>query len=160
MALAAAESLTGLQREALADWIAATPEAVPLVVRVLHAAGNSGIDRTLRALGEALGRVYQEPAQRGREELIVMALDGLTDEHIEVLASSSTQRQTPQQLAEKLVDRVAPELISMALASMMPRGLYDNPYGGYGGGEAWALGALGVAVRDAAVTAHPQRLGD
>lgn len=160
VALAAAESLTGLQREELEDWIAAAPEAVPLVVRVLHAAGNSGNDRTLRALGAALGRAYEEPSQRGRQELIVMALEGMTDEHIDVLAVSTTERQTPQEIAEKLSGHVEPELVAMALASMMPRGLYGNPYGGYGGGEAWALSVLGVAVRDAAVAAHPQRLRD
>ena len=160
VALGAAESMTGLQREELQDWISAKPEVVPIVIRVLHAAGNSGNDRTLRALGQALGRVYQEPAQRGRQELIVMALEGLTEEHLEVLAVSTQDRQTPELIAEQLAGRVEPELVPMALTSMMPRGLYSNPYGGYGGGENWALSTLGLAVRDAAIAAYPQRTDD
>ncbi len=132
----------------------------PLVVKVLHAAGNSGNDRTLRALGQALGRVVLEPSQRARQELIVLALEGMTDEHIEVIAVISTDAQSTEEVVNLVAGRVDPDLVPMALAGMLPRGLFRNPYGRYGGGEAWELSTLGAAVRDAAMAAHPTRLED
>lgn len=125
---------------------------------MLQAAGNSGNDRTLRALGAALARSHQDPAHRHEEELIVVSLEGLTDEHLDVLALCSEEAQTPEQLAARLSGRMDSAVMSMALMNMLPRGLFDTPFGRYGGGQWWALSALGVAVRDAAIAAYPSKI--
>lgn len=156
--LATAEAMTGLSREELAARITSDSEAIPLTVRVLQAAGNSGNDRTLRALGAALARSHQDPAHRHEEELIVVSLEGLTDEHLDVLALCSEEAQTPEQLAARLSGRMDSAVMSMALMNMLPRGLFDTPFGRYGGGQWWALSALGVAVRDAAIAAYPSKI--
>lgn len=155
-ALAAAEALTGKSREEISNWVMATPEVVPLLVRVLHAAGNNGNDRTLEMLGEALGRAHQRPEQRAREELIALAIDGLTQEHLDVLAVCSTDARPTSEVVEILDRRVSAAVVPMALSQMVPRGLFISPYGRYGGGEYWELSELGVAVRDAATAAYPQ----
>lgn len=159
-ALAAAESLTGLTREAIADWVTDTPEAVPLLVRVLQAAGNNGNDRTLEMLGEALGRAHEHPQQRAREELIALAIDGLTQEHLDVLAACGTDAIPTAEVVKLLDGRVSATVVPMALNQMVPRGLFVGPYGRYGGGEYWELSELGVAVRDAATVAYPRRVSD
>ena len=155
-ALAAAESLTGLSREELADWVTATPESVPLLVRILQAAGNNGNDRTLEMLGEALGRAHQHPRQRAREELIALAIDGLTQEHLDVLSACGADALPTTEVVKLLDGRVSATVVPMALSQMVPRGLFISPYGRYGGGEYWELSELGVAVRDAAIVAYPQ----
>ena len=160
VALQTAEALTGLAREDLDEQIAGRPELVPLVVRVLQAAGNTGNDRTLQALGAAVGRAVNDPPSRPHQEMLVMALDGLTDEHIAVLAVCTSDPKTTDAVVaavDGLVDRA---VVEMALMSLLPRGLFANPFGGYGGGEHWGLSELGVAVRDAAIVAFPTPIDD
>ncbi len=160
LALAAAESMTGLTREELTEWIASTPEVVPLAVRVLQAAGQSGNDRTLAILGECLGRCHDRPTNRPREELIVMAIEGLTEEHLTVLAACATGRKPTAEIAADLSGTIDATVVAMALMNMLSRGLFDNPFGGYGGGEYWGLSSLGAAVVDAAKAAYPTPVHD
>ena len=54
-ALRAAERISGMSREELSDRISDDPRLIPLVTRVLYAAGMTGQDTILRALGTALG---------------------------------------------------------------------------------------------------------
>lgn len=156
--LAAAEQLTGRSREEIDDWIRETPEAVPLLVRVLQAAGNSGNDQTLQMLGEALGRTQKDPKSRPLQELIVMSIEGLTQEHLYVLAACTTDAQPTDAVSKGVEGEVSAELVPLMLTSLHTRGLFINPYGRFGGGEYWQLSELGVAVRDAALVAFPQSL--
>lgn len=50
-------------------------------------------------------------------------------------------------------------VLSMALMNMLPRGLFDTPFGRFGGGQFWVLNELGVAVKDAALAAYPSSTG-
>ncbi len=64
--LRAAEKVSGLSREDLAEAIAADPRLVPLLTRVLFQAGMSGSDDKLQALGAGLGWAVADAANRHR----------------------------------------------------------------------------------------------
>src|SRR3954447_61548 len=59
-ALRAAERTSGLSREDLAETVSADPRLVPLVTRLLYAAGMNGHDGTLRAMGAAFGDAVRD----------------------------------------------------------------------------------------------------
>lgn len=84
-ALRAAEVTSGLSREELAERIARTPQLVPIVTKVLFAAGMTGCDETLDALGAALGLAAAEPDRTDAVELVLVGLADLRSEHIQVL---------------------------------------------------------------------------
>lgn len=89
-ALRVAEDASGLSREDLEELLVANPETVPLLVQVLYAAGMNGHDRTLRAMGAALGLAADATRRTDRHTLadIEGALRGMRefdDRHFAVL---------------------------------------------------------------------------
>jgi hypothetical protein len=85
IALGAAERLSGLDREELGDAIAEDPRLVPLLTRILYAAGMNGYDRTLSAMGRALGDAVRDRERIDEVDLILTALADLGAGHVRLL---------------------------------------------------------------------------
>lgn len=77
VALAAAERSSEMTREELADAIARSPKLIPLVTRLLHAAGQNGYDKTLKAMGTAFGEAVLDPDRVDDCELLLTSLADL-----------------------------------------------------------------------------------
>ena len=84
-ALRAAELASGLSREDLADRISEDPCLVPLVTRVIYAAGMTGQDTILRALGTALGDAVRDSEKIDEAELLLVGISNLRAHHITIL---------------------------------------------------------------------------
>lgn len=152
VALAMAESLTGRTREDLDIWARETPESLSLVARVLLAAGSSGNDRTLRILGGLLATAMESPGRsRSEQEIVVAALEGLTEEQLVVLAACGEEAQETHTVVEALTGRVSEAIVEPILIGLFSRGLMDSPYGRYGGSSWWELSAFGKAIHEAAI---------
>jgi len=156
-ALTRAEQITGLTREELADEIARDPRLVPLAARLLHAAGMNGHDRTLQAMGAALGAAVNRRESLDECELILTALGDLTDSHAAVLAVMAQEvpgepdaerrsRWSREELTEAcgLGDRV----VTICAAALVARGLARMPGAILGGGDHYQLTELGRLVLD------------
>ena len=159
VALKAAEDLTGRTREELSAWAENTPGSLSLTIRVLFAAGNSGNDAVLQMLGAALGRAHSTNSASGEHELLVSAIDGLTREQLIVLAACDTEPRPMNEVVNRCEGKLSSELVEMATMSLVSRGMFDNPFGRYGGAF-YPLSVLGVAVRDAAVASYPTVIVD
>lgn len=85
VALRAAEVTSGLTREELAERIATHPRLIPVLTRVLFAAGMTGQDEILDALGAALGAAAAAPEQVDDVELLLIGLQDLRRQHVTVL---------------------------------------------------------------------------
>ena len=81
-----AEQAAGISREDLAERIAEQPQLVPLVVRVMYAAGMNGHDSTLLLLAGYLGSALADDDEIDDAELMISAIADLTERHIHVLA--------------------------------------------------------------------------
>src|SRR5690348_14978407 len=76
-ALKAAERMSGLSREELADRISENPRLIPLVIRVLYTAGMTGQGTILRALGTTLGDAVRDPRKIDEAELLLIGMANL-----------------------------------------------------------------------------------
>src|SRR5215203_6198735 len=86
VALRAAVASSGLgSLEDLMEKITEDPRLIPPVTRLLYAAGMNGHDRTLKAMGAALGRAVREPDAMAECELILTAIADLTQDHARTL---------------------------------------------------------------------------
>lgn len=159
VALRAAEDLTARSREELTLMASDSPEMLSLTIRVLLAAGNSGNDAVLQMLGQSLGRAFSTESATGEQELLVSAIEGLTKEQLIVLAACDASPRPMNEVVERCAGKLSPELVEMATMSLVPRGMFDNPFGRFGGAF-YPLSALGVAVRDAAIAAYPSVVED
>lgn len=129
-ALAVAQTVSGLSREDLAESIAHSPELIPLHTRLLYAAGMTGHDATLRAMGAVFGDAVKNPDQINECELILAALTDLTPAHTRLLQMLSTD---PPQINEKVsiwyVDNLEERsglptsIVPLCLAALVGRGL-------------------------------------
>lgn len=151
-ALAAAEERAGLRREDIAEQIAEDPRLVPLVIRMLYAAGMTGHDRTLKALGGVFGRAVQDRSSVDECELILTALADLTGNHAATLLllsedppelSGHARVWTPDLLARS--SDLPPHATSLCLAALVARGLADAATG-VGGVNVCRITALGYEV--------------
>jgi hypothetical protein len=89
-ALRAAEQVSGLKREDLAEWIESDPRSVPLYLQVLWAAGMNGHDKTLRAMGAVFGHAAKAAARHDEDafedaQLALQAMRDLGARHFTVL---------------------------------------------------------------------------
>jgi hypothetical protein len=151
-ALKIAEQRSGLSREGLAEKIAEEPQLVPLVTRLLHAAGMNGHDQTLDALGAAFGRAVAERESRDECELILVALADLTEDHTRTLLrlteepprlTGTANVWTPDLLVNS--GGLPPRTAALCLAAVVARGLVENPTG-FGGLTVLRVTALGFEV--------------
>jgi hypothetical protein len=152
-ALRAAEEVSKLSREDLAEQLSSQPGLQPMVTRLLYAAGMNGHDATLRAMGMALGKAVREPDRHGECELILLALSDLNAAHTEMLQlleekpppySESYRPWTSESVmaASTLPKSVAP----LVLAAVIARGLARQSAGGYD--ETVSITELGQLVLD------------
>lgn len=152
-ALKAAERVSGRTREELDDLILANPETVPMLVKLLSAAGKNGHDRILQAMGAAYARAVINPAALQHEELILMSIESLEDVHIILLAviESLESAVSTQDLARE--SGIPEELVRLAGTGLSNAALVETPYGRIGGGEWFEISATGrlvlKAVREA-----------
>ncbi len=157
VALRAAEAATNTSREEIEEIISHEPELLSLYIRVLHAAGTSGNDDTLRMLGETLVHALKTPSRASENEIIVAAIDGLTREQLLVLRKCDDAPQSTTEMCEVLEGQLSPELVQVCLISLFTRGLMHNPWGGFGGTVSWELSPLGIALKEAADAAGGAR---
>lgn len=85
VALRAAERTSGLSREDLGEAIDQDPDLVPLVTRVLYAAGMTGSDEVLKLMGAALGDAINDRIRIDESEMVLAALTNLRAHHLRVL---------------------------------------------------------------------------
>ncbi|WP_244928544.1 hypothetical protein [Nocardioides sp. W7] len=124
-ALRAAERVSGLSREALAERIEVRPELVPITVRVLHLAGMKGQDEMLTLLGAALGTAAANPDRASEVELLLSGIASLRGEHIRVLKAMS---RTPKwrKLPKELLDRSVRPSETVEATAWNPEALADE----------------------------------
>jgi hypothetical protein len=154
-ALRAAEAASGLSREDLAETIAADPRLVPLATRLLYAAGMSGHDRTLHAMGTAFGDAVRDRNGLEECELILTSLDGLTDTHASVLRLMT---QEPPMIGGRpghwtvhlVVERsdLSARVATLCLAGLVTRGLVGTSSSFLGGNDLYDLTELGRLLLD------------
>jgi hypothetical protein len=140
-ALRAAERVSGMSREELADRISENPRLIPLATRVLYAAGMTGQDAILRALGTALGHAVQDPKKIDETELLLTGMADLRKHHVVILGIMTERRPhttepntfvywTPETLASKSGYRRY--LVDICIAGLVRSGLIlmvDDAYG-------------------------------
>lgn len=80
-ALRAAELMSGLSREDLAETIADNPRLVPLLTRVLYVSAMTGQDEVLAALGAALGAAASDEQRIDEAESMLARVEELRRHH-------------------------------------------------------------------------------
>jgi|SRR3954453_22762608 hypothetical protein len=154
-AIRAAEAASGLSREDLAERIAADARLVPLATRLLYAAGMSGHDQTLRAMGTAFGDAVRDRNGLEECELILTALDGLTDTHAMVLRLMTQELPLvggrPGHWTVPLVverSELPAGVATLCLAGLVTRGLVGTSSSFLGGNNLYDLTDLGRLLLD------------
>lgn len=85
----AAEQISGMSREDIAEALEDDPKLIPLVTRLLFAAGQTGHDEILLGMGVALGDALRSRDRIDDAELVLMGIQHLRPQHIRVLRSLS-----------------------------------------------------------------------
>lgn len=114
-ALRAAEVTSGLSREDLVARIAENPGLVPILTRVLFAAGMTSQDEVLDALGAAMGVAASDPDQADEIEFLLIGIQDLRLQHIMMLrAASGPPRwwESPEDAADATSARITTEVES------------------------------------------------
>jgi hypothetical protein len=150
VAIAAAVELSGLgSAEDLAEAVADDPDLIPLLTRVLYAAGMNGYDEVLEILGAALGSAVADRDRVDEVSMILASLENLTRLHIQVLGAATIRvRQVPDtfDLAELLdyAEGIPEEHVKTALAGLVANGLVETVslYGALG----WRVTRMGHRV--------------
>lgn len=137
-ALRAAEHLSGTSREDLAVRIAAHPEGVDRLIRLLYLAGWNGHDEPLKMMGRCLVRGLEavevgNQMRAEQEEAILDSLHMLAPRHIQMLAIIQV---TPNIANGPLADEVSPwdAYPDRTASELLARGLVEDPYGKFAGG--------------------------
>lgn len=151
-AIKAAERTSGLSREDLAERIAADPMLIPLVTRVLYAAGMTGHDRILDALGAALGDALAHPDRVDEAELVIIGLERIRPTHIAVLETLNR----PPLKREGDADTWDADTLETALggsrsswysaAMVLVNAGFAESHNGFGGGTQFSVTPLGETL--------------
>lgn len=140
-ALRAAERVSGLSREELADRISDNPRLIPLTIRVLHAAGMTGQDTILNALGASLGYAVRKPEKIDETELLLTGMAELRKHHVDILRIMTGRLPHPKVAdefiywgTEPLADKsgYSPDIVTICLSGLLRSGLIrqvDDAYG-------------------------------
>ena len=173
VALLAAEQLSGLPREALAEKISADPRHVQALTRFLFAAGQNGHDEILRIIGASLVRNVEALEMGGSEDslveenMVLIALQDLTPLHVQVMTVIRDLNRPPEGMSQDethvareshvtaLVD-TSPRVSRFLLASLEANGLISHPnrYGDDEDSEFYGISELGELVLQAAAQVH------
>lgn len=140
IALRAAEDLSGLSREELADRIEAVPEGVDRLVRVLYAAGMTGYDDALKMMGQSLSRrlAATDARQQAKEDAMLSVLDGIEPRHVQMLTAIHSYNQRAGVMGNvKVAQAVAgsDQFPDRTAFELLARALVDDPYGRVGGDD-------------------------
>jgi DNA-binding HxlR family transcriptional regulator len=127
-ALRAAERVSGMTRKQLGEAIAEDPQLVPLVTRVLYAAGMNGHDQTLAAMGSALGGAVRDRDRIDEMELILTALADLGPAHVRLLQALTVPGAWVSPVSVPETD-LPPRVRDLCLATLISRGLVANSSG-------------------------------
>lgn len=84
-ALHAAEVMSGLSREEVAEKIADNPRLVPLLTRVLYVSAMTGQDEVLIGLGAALGAAVSDDDKIDEAEFMLARIEELRRHHFQIL---------------------------------------------------------------------------
>jgi len=95
VAIKAAERMSGRTREQLAEAIEEDPRLVPMVTRLLYAAGMTGQEESLWLMGAAFGDAVREPDKLDEAEMILSAMTDLRAHHVQVLRLVATAAPPP-----------------------------------------------------------------
>src|SRR5450631_2725122 len=95
VAIKAAERMSGRTREQLAEAIEEDPRLVPLVTRLLYAAGMTGQEESLWLMGAAFGDAVREPEKLDDAEMVLGAMTDLRAHHVRVLQLLATVAPAP-----------------------------------------------------------------
>lgn len=164
VALRAAERQAGMNRDDLLEAIAAESRLVPLLQRLLYAAGMNEYDPILTAMGEALGRAVDDAAAQDESMMLLDSLNGLTLAHVQVLRllteapDAPSSDPLPQELQS---DRSEPygwgmaqlharanlpaHVVDLAVAALAARSMVDSGRG-FGGGISANITPLGSTI--------------
>jgi hypothetical protein len=78
-----------MKREDIEEAIRTDPRLIPLMTRLLFAAGMNGHDRSLAAMGTAFGDAVRDRDSVDECELMLSSLTDLTDLHADVLLAAA-----------------------------------------------------------------------
>jgi hypothetical protein len=154
-ALKAAEHISGMTREELADVIAQDPELVPLLTRLLYVAGMSGSDQVLSLLGAALGDAALHRDRIDEAELILATVADLSVHHLSLLRTmvtstpDSPESDPPPRFWLATISRqsgLSQELTGLCLARLVGSGLVNSV--SVWNGVMYAVTELGRTVLD------------
>jgi hypothetical protein len=157
-ALRAAEAMSGLSREDLAETIADNPRLVPLLTRVLHVSAMTGQDEVLTALGAALGAAAADEQKIDEAEFMLARVEELRRHHFQILhlfdARSPYQTHRMSEKGERIdywrEDEIIAklpmrrDLVEMALAGLHSSGLLQIE--SMAGGNIWTVSPFGRDV--------------
>ncbi|MGZ4606448.1 MAG: hypothetical protein ACXVXV_09935, partial [Blastococcus sp.] len=150
--LAAAETSSGMRREDLAEAIADDARLIPLVTRLLHAAGENGYDDTLKAMGRAFGEAVRDREKVDDAHLVLAALADLGERHARVLRVMGgdppihgTLRQWTSHDVEA-ASHLPLRTTALCIASLVARGLVESAAPFPGGGTMFSITHLGRDV--------------
>ena len=127
-----------MSREELADNISEDPRLIPLATRVLYAAGMTGQDAILRALGTALGDAVRDREKIDEVELLLIGIADLRKQHIVILETMTEPARSSKLPAywhsELLAQKsgFSRDLVNMCLSGLVRSGLIrqiDEAYG-------------------------------
>lgn len=135
VALRAAEETSGLTREDLCEQISEDPNLVPLLTRLLHAAGQNGHDRTLRAMGLAFGDAIRDRGRIDECEAILTSLADLGSTHVQVLELLAQSPPIEPDRESRFWSRdeigsaaqLPASLVLLVPAALISRGLVEQP---------------------------------
>jgi hypothetical protein len=114
-----------MSREELGDAIADNPRLIPLVTRVLYAAGMNGHDRTLAAMAIALGDAVGDRDHLSEVELILAALADLGAEHVILMEAFDAIGGAPEFIVPGN-SGLSKRVVSLCLANLVSRGLVKS----------------------------------
>lgn len=161
-ALHAAEQVSGMSREELADAIAEDRRLLPLITRVLYSAGMAGQDEVLIALGTAFGDAVRDRSYIDEAELLLIVLTDLRPHHIAVLRELASKSPGPVDNkgmsywnTNLLADRTGyrQEVVRLCTAGLANGGLVQT-MATYGGGAVYEISELGRTVLEVLQRVH------
>jgi hypothetical protein len=158
ISLRSAERVSGLSREDLQRKIAEEPRLVPLLTRVLVAAGLTGYDDLLDAMGAALGEAVGDTTKIDEAEVLLIAIADLRAMHVHVLRIAKADPPLRYDDGKPIQSRwgintLAPEanlsidLTSLCVSALVSAGLLLQD-GDVFGGPGYYISDLGRTVPD------------
>jgi hypothetical protein len=138
-ALRAAERISGMSREELTDNINQDPRLIPLAIRVLYAAGMTGQDAILRALGTALGDAVRDREKIDEVELLLIGITDLRKQHVVILEIMTKPPRWPQDRTNYFSSEMlakssgfSRDHVDMCLSGLVRSGLIHQAENAYG----------------------------